>query len=1051
MRLNSNITKIVVLLIVCAFSTLSIAQDRLIGARYPALSPDGQNIAFSYIGDLWMVSSQGGKAQKLTNHSGYEKMPVWSPDGKWIAFTSNRYGNDDIFLMPAEGGTPKRLTYHSGTDIVSDFTPDSKTIIFRSGRQSSTGIYKVSVNGGNAVPVIDTYWSYPYAAKVKPDGKKFVFALGGEHGSWWRRGYKGANSSKVWIKSFDSNTAENVVSDLSNCFWPAYNSDGTKIYFVTDKQYNAKNIWSVNPDGTDMKAVTKNRDKDILWMSIADGSDKAVYERDFGIWTTDLSSGRSKAVNIDLPIETKSNSTFFLKNERVSEYDLSPDGKKIAAVVRGEIFILSVEGGYARNITNTPWREQSVVWDKDNQHVIFISDINADPEIYRVSALGDAAPVKLTNSASDKLSPIISPDGKFVAYYSGPRQIRIMSPEGKDDKLLVEGDFGGRFADGFSWSPDSKYLAIVEGGTDSDIYAVNIETGEKTLMTNTAYDESNPVWSSDGKFMLFSSNRYGHNFPEFTGKVDIYRLDFQPETPEFDENKFEELFKEKKKDDKKDDKKSDKKDEDKLEVKLNLENLDRQTRQITNTLGNDYRFIINPKDKEQIYFVTNIDGRGHFWQKSMKPSERRFTPFLPNLANPSNLQTSSDGKFIYYQASGKIGRINLNSKKSQPVSFSTTIEVDKTADYEQMLGETYYTLQHYFYDGDHHNINWKNLYESYRPVLQQVRENRDFNDYANLMIGHLNSSHTGFRWPNEASTEKPSAHTGAHYDFSTSNIVVNKIIINGPLYQHRDSVAVGDILKSVNGKPAYASENIWEKLNGQMSKRLNLTFVNPGSGKETEVSIKPISGRAENRLLLDEWVQSRKKIVEEKSDGKAAYIYMRAMGGGDLSKFMLELERDAVPKKALILDVRWNNGGNVHDKVLEALMKPVYAKWRIRGLSETQQSTYGFSDKPVILVTNERTLSDGEMTASGFRALNRGPILGNTTYGWLIFTTSARLMNGGSFRLPFWGCYSLDGENLERNGGIKPDILVINDLNHDLKGLDPQLDKAIEEILKKIK
>ena len=213
----------------------------------------------------------------------------------------------------------------------------------------------------------------------------------------------------------------------------------------------------------------------------------------------------------------------------------------------------------------------------------------------------------------------------------------------------------------------------------------------------------------------------------------------------------------------------------------------------------------------------------------------------------------------------------------------------------------------------------------------------------------------------------------------------------------------------------------------------------------------PISNGAEKGLMREEWVESRQEIVKQKTDDRVAYMYMSAMGRGNLERFLKELERDAVPRKGLILDLRYNMGGNVHDRVLQALMQPKYAKWKIRGLSETPQSTFGFADKPVVLLINEVTLSDGEMTTNGFKALKRGPVIGNTTYGWLIFTTGTGLMNGAYFRLPFWGCYTLDGKDLETMGGIKPDITVINDLNHDLKGEDPQLDRAIEEILKMIK
>ena len=424
---------------------------------------------------------------------------------------------------------------------------------------------------------------------------------------------------------------------------------------------------------------------------------------------------------------------------------------------------------------------------------------------------------------------------------------------------------------------------------------------------------------------------------------------------------------------------------------------------------------------------------------------------MPQIQYPGSLQFDESGKYLYYLSRGKIGRIDVNSKKSKSISFNTKIRVDKIADYEQALGELYYTLQYYFYDSGHHKVDWKELYEQYRPVLQQVREDQDFYDYANEMIGHLNSSHTGISGPSQRRTEEPSAHVGAIFEFTDKKVTLKRIIKNGPLYDQKGSVTAGDELIAVNRKSIDMSKNMWKYFNGMLGKRITLTFKSQEMKKNIDVSMKPISSGAENRLRLEEWISSRKEIVKRKTDDNVAYIYMRAMGRGDLNRFLKELERDAVSRKGLILDLRFNFGGNVHDRVLQALTKPVYSKWRIRGLSETPQSTFGVSDKPVVLLTNEITLSDGEMTSNGFKTLKRGPIIGNTTYGWLIFTTGAGLMNGGYFRLPFWGCYTLDGKDLETSGGVKPDIFVINDLNHDLQNQDPQLDKAIEKALELIK
>jgi tricorn protease len=1051
MRLPRPILALMVALAaLIALPDFPFAQEKsLVGARHPAVSPDGKQIAFSYMGDIWAVPAEGGRAFRLTDHTAYEREPIWSPDGQWLAFTSNRFGNNDVFLMKAMGGIPRQLTFHTGDDTATDFSPDGQWVIFRTGRASSSSLYKVPVAGGTELPVLETYWNWAFHGRLSPDGRAAVFSQGTENSYWWRTGYRGANTAKLWVADLAAGGGvRKVFADTANAFWPDWGADGSRIYFVSDRGTGVYNIWSVTAAGTDPKAVTSFAQGDVRFMSVAARSPLAAYEREYGIWLTDLRTGSSRRIPIEAPAETKDNRTFIIENAPVSEFKLSPDGKKIAAVVRGEIFVLGSDGGYARNVTRSPWREKGVDWDKDSRNIVYVSDVGANPDLFIVSALGDASPRRLTSSPGDENSPGFSPDGKWIAYFRGQRELRLIRPDGQGDRLLAEEDFGGRFADRFAWSPDGAYVAASSRrNANMDLLAFEVATGKKIALTNTAYDETGPVWARAGKSILFLSNRSGHSFPEFTGQSDIYQLFLEPRKAEFDEDTFDKLFAKEEVKEKPDPKK----DESVPAVALRLEDIDRQTEIVAETLGIEREFVILPKDESAI-FVSNMDsdkdGRSHMWKVVLKGTARgRFEPFLPSALGPASLQLDPKGEALFYLSQGRISRVEIASVRQKGISFDTKISVDKTSDYEQMLGELYYTLQHYYYDETHHKTDWKAVYEEHRPVLQQVREDQDFADYANEMIGRLNSSHMGFSMPRAGRIDEPSAHVGAVWSFAGGKAVLSRIIKDGPLYDRRDAVAAGDELLAVDGIPLDPTRNFWTYFNGKLEKRLRLSFRNPKTEKTSEISLRAVSSGEENRLLLEEWVASRREAVKAKTGDQVAYIYMRAMGMGDLTRFLLELERDAVPRRGLILDLRFNNGGNVHDRVLEALMKPKYAKWRVRGMSETPQSSFGFADKPVVLITNEVTLSDGEMTTNGFQALKRGPVVGNTTYGWLIFTTSAGLMNGGGFRLPYWGCYTLDGRDIETMGGIKPDIMVASDLGDELAGRDPQLDRAVAKAL----
>ena len=476
-------------------------EKALVGARHPAISPDGKQVAFSYMGDLWVVSADGGKAYRLTDHVAYEREPVWSPDGQPLAFTSNRFGNNDVFVMKAQGGTPVQLTFHTGDDVATDFTPDGNGVIFRSSRASSSSLYKIPVTGGNEIPVLETYWNWAYHARVSPDGRSLVFSEGMENGYWWRRGYRGANTAKIWISELagggvkKSSTTRRTRSGRIG----APTAAGS-IMSATERR--AFIISGRRPrDGSDEKPVTSFKNGDVRWMSVAARAPLAAYERDFGIWLTDLRTGDSRRVPSSARPRPRRTGRSSSRTALFRNTVFPPTGRRSRPLSGGKSSSSHRTAGMPA-ISPTPPGAKKTSTGTRTAGPSSMSPISMPARTsisFPRSATGQ--PRRLTDSAEDENTPRFSPDGKLIAYYRGQRQLRVVQPDGQGDRLLAEDDFGGRFADDFVWSPDGKFIAVAvsRNSQPGHFRRRSWRPGRSVLLTNTAYDEATPTWTADGK------------------------------------------------------------------------------------------------------------------------------------------------------------------------------------------------------------------------------------------------------------------------------------------------------------------------------------------------------------------------------------------------------------------------------------------------------------------------------------------------------------------------------------------------------------------------
>jgi tricorn protease len=1055
--------KYAIAIFILAFISLSASSaEKIIGARYPALSPDGRYIAISYLGDIFIIEREGGKTERITDHIAYDRSPIFSPDGKMIAFSSARSGSYDVFIINRDGGVPRQLTFHTAYDIASSFTPDGRYVLFQSERENENSLYIVPVTGGTPKRVLPGFFTCLANGKVSPDGGKIIFTEGYQAAyRWWRKGYRGSFSADIWLYDLETKKLNKLTDYEGNDSYPLFAPDGKSFYFTSDRtKRGVYNIWQQDIESGTAREVTKFEDDGVLNPSISADGRYLAYEHNFAIYTTDIKTGKTSELPIHLTSDLKENPIVKKKlGKDVSEFALSPDGKKIAFIIRGEVFVMASEGKYQRRITRTAAREKEVSFAPDSRTILYTSARNGNDDIFTADAL-TGEEKQITKSPEEEFNPRFSPDGKKIAYYIGKRKIALSGKEGGKPEVVVEDDIGGMFGGEFNFSPDSRFLAYtLQQNISGEIYILDFETKKSVNITKTGYDEDEVKWTPDGKYIYLTANHYGHPFPDFTGKYDIYLIDLKKPPVEFAEDKYDKLFEEEEKDKKEEkgkDEDKDKKEKKEKKVEIDFGDIEKRLRQLTDTNGDDAAAVISPKDNETIVFCSDVLGsRELFTVKIKKEGTATPTQLTTNekLDYPVNLAFAPDGSAVYFLNKGMIKKLDLKAKRATPIPVPVELTLDKKAEFRDMFNEVWVRLRDYYYDENFHGVNWVKMKKKYSPLIEASGTDEDFYDAVRMMLGELNSSHMGI-YPPYSPPKVVTGELGLEFEQKEGNdfFKIKDVIKDSPVAKADASIKAGDYLIAIDDITLSPKVNIAKLLNDKVGKKIKLSINSKKTLENARtVYVKPISSREMYSLRYQEWEDERKRIVEEKTKGKVAYIHMRAMGRRNLARFLKKLESEAMGKEALILDIRFNTGGNVHDQVLAALSKRAYSKWQMRGLSFTTQPTFNIGDMPIILLINEYSLSDAEMTANGFKALRLGTIVGTRTYGWLIFMTSRRLINGARFSIPFWGCYTLEGEDLETIGGVVPDVTVVNTVADRVEGRDPQLNKAIKILLEKLK
>ncbi|MDR1895932.1 MAG: hypothetical protein LBR10_03990 [Prevotellaceae bacterium] len=1032
------INKIFVFIFFLLASGLTKAQDSLFFATQPAISPDAKEIYFCYDGGIWKTPVAGGTASRVTAMTGYQTNPKISPDGKWLAFSSDEQGNANVYVTPVSGGTIRQLTFHEGYDKVSSWSHDSKYVYFESNRYNMMTTYRVSIDGGTPQRLFTGYFNTIVNLVEDPDGvfyfnessESFVFPT--------RKGYRGDNNPD--IKSWNPAKKEyrQLTTHRGKDIWSSTDKKG-RLYWATDERNGEYNLACLEKG---KPRILTGFTTGIQQPQVSYNGEKVVFVKDYVICLYDVASGKTSMPQIkvyerSLPDITRSYAT----EGNISECDISPDGKKIAFVSRGQLFISDTKGLFIRRVNTDPKeRVVELSWAKDNKTIYYTRTREGWYNLYKISA-EERFGEKLVYTPNNMVKNLtVGNDRSLIAFVTGSDRLELLRCETDKVEKLDNNEFWSFQNYNMAFSSDDKYLAYTGMNLfERDVFIYDFAAKKSFNLTNSASMDDSPAWSSDGKYLYLTANRYAAAFPKGT-RGNLFRIKLNHSDTPYTTDKYRELFQN-------DSVKKANEAKNKTDISFELEDIQRRWEPVQSSGNQSWVKILKNGAKSYLLYSSNHEGGQYgVYVQEIVDFDSKPPKKINELTFPASF--SYNGKDLYVIQQGNVYSIDLGGASAKKIDLKQNFVQNNGNEFRQMFHEVWALLSENFYDPKFHGVDWKKKRDYYSRFLPHVKSRRDFRTMMEDMLGELNSSHLGFSSSGSEehkATSIRSTATGILFD-NLSPYTVASVLKESPAYLAENKVAPGDELIAVNGVAVDRSRNREYYFASPVSeKETTLTFRR---GQNTfDLTLHTVPANSLNSMFYTAWEDDCRKRVKEKTGGRVAYHHMRDMGAGALNSFLIDMSTEAVHKDALILDLRYNNGGNVHDEVLNYLCRKPYFTWKYRNYQSNTHPNVIPGAKPVVVLINERSLSDAEVTSNGIRSLGIGKLIGTETYRWIIFTSGAMLVDGSFCRLPSWGCYNLKNEDME-SAGVKPDIYVKNTFEDRLNGNDPQLDKAIEEILK---
>lgn len=1040
--------------------------------RFPTIYRN--QVVFTYAGDLYTIPSNGGVARKLTNDVGFEMLPRFSHDGKWIAFTGQYDGNTEVFLIPSTGGVPKRLTYTAtlGRDDVSDrmgpnnlvmgWMHDNKHIVFRSRMREFNDfkgqLYLTSIEGG-----IPEQLPLPRGGfcSYSPDDKKFAYNRIFREFRTWKR-YRGGMADDIWIYDFETKKTENITNNEALDIIPMWADN--KIYFISDRDANKRmNLYSYDVTSKETKQLTSFTEYDIKFPSLGDNA--IVFENGGYIYRFDLALEKSEKVPIQIEEDLIGGRSGIIKvSEQISNYEISPDGKRALFGARGDIFTIPVKHGATRNLTATSGvHERNSKWSPDGKWIAYISDATGEDEIYIEPQDGSGPPVQITkNSNNYKYQIVWSPDAKKIMWADRAQHLYYVDIESKVVNDVAQSK-AFEFSD-YSWSPDNKWIAYVKPEDDwmSRIYLYSLDNGKEYEVTDKWYSSSQPSFSSDGKYLFFISDRdfnpvysateWNHAYQDMA-RIYLVTLTKDIESP-FKPKSDEVTVKEEKP--KSEEKKKDEKEKP-VVVKIDVDGLkDRivglpiqaaRYRNIQSVGSNLYYIRQGSKDEKSQLLMYDL-------------SELKET----NLGEIDGYEISADQKKMlvgkdrsYYIIDVPKAKIDLKDKLDLS---GMEVNLDKRAEWDQIYNECWRQMRDFFYDPNMHGVDWMQIKEKYKPLVQFVNHRADLTYIIGEMIGEISAGHTyvgGGDYPKPKRIQTGLLGTQIVKDSKSGYFKIVKILrgenwdkgTQSPLAEIGVNANEGDYIIAVNGKLTSTMNDIYESLFNTVGKQVKLKLnSSPDEKGSREVTVIPIAD--EGNLYYFNWVRNNIKKVDEATNGKVGYIHIPDMGVHGLNEFV-KYYYPQLRKKAIIIDDRGNGGGNVSSMIIERLRREIAMISIARNTIPTPDPDAMIWGPKVCLI-DEFSASDGDIFPYRFKKYGLGKLIGKRTWGGVVgIRGTLLLLDGGFMNKPEFSRFSTEGKWIMEGHGVDPDIVVDNDPAKEYSGIDEQLNKAIEVILEELK